>query len=177
MMAETGFTSATSSAHYISVNRSAKSEVHPHTMQMCSISGLHSGLPLPFLCMPLQTKLQECQHLLNNVIVLARSLVHIIGLLTSITPAMLQAPFTTKAFRSRALQQTNPRNPDYNTTVPRGLVDGIFLSGRTTTQIGTANSNNRVGCIKRGWEPILCINSRQLEEFGTTKKQHTTSMG
>ena len=64
---------------------------------------------------------KECRHLLNKVTVSARTLAHIIGLLTSITPAVLQAPLHYRGLqrlRSRALQQSNPQNPDYDTTVP-----------------------------------------------------------
>ena len=64
---------------------------------------------------------KECRHLLNKVTVSARTLAHIIGPLTSITPAVLQAPLhyrDLQHLRSRASQQSNPQNPDYDTTVP-----------------------------------------------------------
>ena len=64
---------------------------------------------------------KECQHLLNKVKVSGRTLAHIIGLLSSVTHAVLQAPLHYRGLqhlRSRALQQSNPQNLDYDVTVP-----------------------------------------------------------
>ncbi len=64
---------------------------------------------------------KECRHLLNKDKVSGRTLAHVIGLLTSVTPAVLQAPLYYRGLqrlRSRALQQSTPQNLDYDLTVP-----------------------------------------------------------
>ena len=64
---------------------------------------------------------KECRHLLNKDKVSGRTLAHIIGLLSSVTPAVLQAPLHYRGLqclRSKALQQSTPQNIDYDLTVP-----------------------------------------------------------
>ena len=64
---------------------------------------------------------KECRHMLNKQRVSARNLAHIIGLLSSVTPAVLQAPLHYRGLqrlRSSALRLFNPKHPDYDITVP-----------------------------------------------------------
>ena len=64
---------------------------------------------------------KECRHLLNKDKVSGRTLAHIIGLLSSVTPAVLQAPLHYRGLqrlRSRALQQSTSQDLDYDLTVP-----------------------------------------------------------
>ena len=63
---------------------------------------------------------KECRHILNKESVSARQLAHIIGLLSSVTPAVLPAPLHYRGLqrlRSKALKASSHRNLDYDTTV------------------------------------------------------------
>lgn len=67
---------------------------------------------------------KECRHLLNKDKVSGRTLAHIIGLLSSVAPAVLQAPLRYRGLqrlRSVVLQQSDSKNVDYDITVPLNL--------------------------------------------------------
>ena len=100
--------------------------MHPHTVQTYRVSGLHSGQSYLFSVCPSRQNCQNQERMStfaehsHSSYLQGHLLTCIIGLLMSITPAVLQAPLHYRGLqhlRSRALQQSNPQNTDYDTTV------------------------------------------------------------
>ena len=85
-----------------------------------------------------------------------RSLAHIIGLLSSVTPAVLQAPLHYRGLqrlRSKVLQKSSSKNPDYDVTVPLSQeaqddliwwIEYSFQEGRPLRW-----PHHRIRCVKK----------------------------